>query len=291
NNDSALWQISENIVSEIDFTQTQQLSGQIHTDFYGLRNEYLVVSLGYLDKESFISISNPVTLSDDSAKRLVFQTTSRPVLSNINDPLFIKIENVGSAYFKFLTGSRWSFISIGAISDKIPSPENDEYTINSGGTLFIEAPGVLQNDHTPEDTSLTAILKNTTTFGTLTLNPDGSFTYVHNGSPVSSDQFTYKVNNGYEDSIKDAQVSIQIVQPPVITLSPNQNVTRENISITISGNAGTIEYRLKNQEWQSYTQPFLVTDEGIHEITTRLQIQNQEWIVSQPISFVIDRTP
>jgi parallel beta-helix repeat protein len=289
--ESVLWQTFEKTVSEIDFTQSHQLSGQLSTSLG--TNRHIILSIGYLDtNDSFISISNPVNLTGVSNEKVYyFQTTTRAIPSNLNGPLVIKIENPNAYNVEILTGSRWSFISIGEISDTTPVPENDNYIVNSGSTLSIEPPGVLQNDFNPEDTPLTSILKTPTKSGTLTLNPDGSFQYVHNGSSVTSDHFTYKINNGYEDSIKDAQVSIQILQPPMITLSPNQNVTRENISITINGNAGTIEYRLNNLEWQSYSQPFLVTDEGIHEITARLQTQNPEWIVSQPISFVIDRTP
>ena len=42
------------------------------------------------------------------------------------------------------------------------------------------APGVLVNDTDAEGGALTAVLGTTTTNGTLTLNADGSFTYVHN---------------------------------------------------------------------------------------------------------------
>jgi len=300
-NESEFWQTYENTVSEIDFSQPQNISGQIYTETsYGhwkilKKNDLLIVSLGYKDtSDSFVSITDPIILTGDGdTLRFDFQTTTKTISSGLNGPLVIKIENPNDYSIHIVTGSRWSFISMGAISGKIPEPKNDEYIISSGGTLSIEAPGILENDFNPEDTQLTATLKNTTKYGSLTLNADGSFTYVHNGSSsATSDQFTYTINNGYEDSIRTAQVSIQIIHAPVITLSPNQNVTNSNMTITIAGNSGsTIEYSLNDGNWQTYSEPIVLSNEGNYEITARLEDQNQEWLVSQPVSFIIDKTP
>jgi parallel beta-helix repeat protein/VCBS repeat-containing protein len=296
-NESKFWQTFESSVSEIDFSQPQYISGQTYYSYNQIlkKNDHLIVSIGYKDtSDSFVSITDPIIFTGDGETvRFDFQTTTKTIPSGLNGPLVIKIENPNDYYIYILTGSRWSFISMGAISGKIPEPENDEYMISSGGTLSIEAPGILENDFNPEDTQLTAILKNTTNYGSLTLNADGSFTYVHNGSlSATSDQFSYKVNNGYEDSIRTAQVSIQITHAPLISLSPNQNVTNSDMTITISGNAGsTIEYSLNDGGWQTYSEPIVVSNEGSYEITARLEDQNQEWLVSQPVSFVIDKSP
>ena len=295
--ESGFWKTFESTVSEIDFTQTRHISGQIYTCEYKKlqTNDQLIVSLGYIDtNDSLVTIADPITFTGDgSTMRFDFQTITQTISSGLNGPLVIKIDNPNDYYVDIMTGSRWSFISMGAISGKIPEPKNDEYIITSGGTLSIEAPGILKNDFNPENSQLIASLKNTTSFGALTLNADGSFTYVNNGSSsATSDQFTYKVNNGYEDSIRTAQVIIQIIHVPVITLTPNQNVTNANMTITIAGNAGsTIEYSLNDGEWQTYSEPVVVTDEGNHNIIARLEDQNQEWLVSQPVSFLIDKTP
>ena len=58
------------------------------------------------------------------------------------------------------------------------------------------AGGVLANDTDAENDTLTAVLVRTVSHGTLTLNGDGSFTYVHYGSETTSDSFTYRASDG-----------------------------------------------------------------------------------------------
>ena len=84
-----------------------------------------------------------------------------------------------------------------------PLAVNDAYSVNEGGTLTVpKATGVIDSNDTDTnvgDTLVAAVVTNVVN-GTLTLNADGSFSYVHNGSETTSDSFTYKVNDGTEDS-------------------------------------------------------------------------------------------
>ena len=60
---------------------------------------------------------------------------------------------------------------------------------------------VLDNDWDPESSSLTATLVGNPTNGTLnTFNSDGTFTYTPNMSYTGFDSFTYKANDGTDDS-------------------------------------------------------------------------------------------
>ncbi len=81
-----------------------------------------------------------------------------------------------------------------------PVAVNDGYPVAEGGTLNQVAPGVLGNDTDAEGDPLTAVKVTGPTHGTLTLNANGSFTYVHDGSETASDSFTYKANDGSADS-------------------------------------------------------------------------------------------
>jgi VCBS repeat-containing protein len=120
-------------------------------------------------------------------------------------------------------GTDWLFytISDGVLTDtaKInitidetndpPVAQNDSYSTNEDVTLTIAAPGVLSNDSDQELLPLTAILVSDATHGALTLNSDGSFTYVPDSNYNGSDSFTYKANDGYSDS-NEATVTISI---------------------------------------------------------------------------------
>jgi sugar lactone lactonase YvrE len=82
----------------------------------------------------------------------------------------------------------------------LPVAVGDSFSVDKGGTLNVAAPGVLGNDTDADGNPMTAVQMTSPIHGTATLNADGSFTYVHNGSDVISDSFTYKVNDGLADS-------------------------------------------------------------------------------------------
>ena len=117
------------------------------------------------------------------------------------------------------------------------------YSVNQGATLSVAAPGVLGNDNDGGDGPgpLTAILDtgpaNATSF---TLNPDGSFTYTHNGTATTSDSFTYHANDGAADS-SIVTVSITIIPnvPPVANnnaYSVNQGATLNEVAPGVMSN-------------------------------------------------------
>jgi VCBS repeat-containing protein len=102
----------------------------------------------------------------------------------------------------------------------LPQAQGDSYTgILEGGTLTVAAAdGVLDNDTIAAGT-LTAELVTGVARGTLTLNPDGAFTYTHNGSETVSDSFTYKATFGTLES-ETVTVSLEITpqnDAPTIT--------------------------------------------------------------------------
>ncbi len=79
-----------------------------------------------------------------------------------------------------------------------PVATADTYSVAVGGTLSLAAPGVLANDADPDGGPLTAALIAGTTKGSLTLNADGSFTYVQSAAVTAptTDSFTYQATDG-----------------------------------------------------------------------------------------------
>jgi parallel beta-helix repeat protein len=96
--------------------------------------------------------------------------------------------------------------------------------------------------------------------------------------------------------ISIASLSEYISEPEndtlTITRSPNRDITNTNMMITIDGNSNeVIEYQFNGYNWQIYSQPIEITSEGEYEITAKFKHGNDDWFFSQPVSFVIDRTP
>jgi len=114
-----------------------------------------------------------------------------------------------------------------------PVASDDLYTAAEGGTIDIDSPGVLANDRHAPMTELTAVLVDDVEHGRLTLNPDGSFIYVHDGTETQEDAFTYKANDGINDS-NIAAVSIAITptnDPP--TANDDRADTDEDTTVKI----------------------------------------------------------
>jgi hypothetical protein len=115
------------------------------------------------------------------------------------------------------------------IVEDVPRPPvatGDRYTTNPDGMVVIDAPGVLANDSDPDGGGLTATLVDGPNFGSLQLDPDGSFTYRHDGSPVASDRFTYEVTDATGATAR-ATVTIFIVRPNAAPLPVDDLVSVE----------------------------------------------------------------
>ena len=78
-----------------------------------------------------------------------------------------------------------------------PLAADDQYSIDAGTELIIEAPGVLANDSDPDGDPLTvAGFDVTNTQGNVVVNTDGSLTYTPAIDSAGTDSFTYMVSDG-----------------------------------------------------------------------------------------------
>lgn len=93
-----------------------------------------------------------------------------------------------------------------------PVARDDAYTVVTGQSLVVNAPGVMQNDSDPQSLPLTAQLLTGTGSGLLLFNPNGSFSYTPNLGFTGLDTFTYQVSNGTKTSqVATVRITVQPV--------------------------------------------------------------------------------
>jgi VCBS repeat-containing protein len=120
---------------------------------------------------------------------------------------------------------------------------NDSYSVITGNTLTVPAPGVLANDtdiDTPTASLGVELVTDVSSNGTLVLNANGSFTYTANAGFTGTDTFTYRVNDGaVENNLSNvATVTITVqsaTQPPLVI-----NGTGDNDVIRVEELAGGV---------------------------------------------------
>lgn len=76
----------------------------------------------------------------------------------------------------------------------------DNYLVDEDNVLTVPAVGVLINDGDVDGDVITASLVAGTSSGSIALNPDGSFTYTPAANFNGSDNFTYRTNDGVNNS-------------------------------------------------------------------------------------------
>jgi VCBS repeat-containing protein len=136
-------------------------------------------------------------------------------------------------------------ITVTAVNDA-PVAVNDTYTVTEDQPLTIAAPGVLGNDtdiDTPSS-GWTAVLGTGPTAGTLTLAPNGGFTYTPNSNFKGSDTFTYFVNDGALQSTLPATVTLTVSavnDAPTITGPANQTILEDQSTAALAVTVGDVE--------------------------------------------------
>ena len=120
--------------------------------------------------------------------------------------------------------------------NQAPVAVADSITVAEGGTVSTlngGATSLLANDTDADGDPLTASLVSNPAYGSLTLNADGTFTYVHDGSETTTDSFTYKVNDGSVDGNTVAvTINVMPVNDAPVVNNDNVNVNAGN-SVTI----------------------------------------------------------
>ncbi len=135
---------------------------------------------------------------------------------------------------------------------------NDSYNTDINTTLDVAAPGVQANDYSVLGGTFTSQLVTSTSHGMLTLNANGSFTYVPQSGYTGTDSFTYDdVANGQTSNV--ATVTISVNPKTLYVTNTNDSGAgslRQALAAASSSNspgADTIDFKLTG------TGPFVIT--------------------------------
>ncbi|MBK9121838.1 MAG: tandem-95 repeat protein [Chloroflexi bacterium] len=124
-------------------------------------------------------------------------------------------------------------ITVDPVNDP-PVAVNDGYTTNEDTALTVPAVGVLTNDSDIDGNPLNAALVSGPAHGSLTLNPDGSFTYTPSANYNGSDSFTYRANDGAADSnVATVTITIDPVNDAPVAVN-NSYTTNEDTALNIA---------------------------------------------------------
>jgi len=129
-------------------------------------------------------------------------------------------------------------ITVEPVNDP-PVAADDSATVDEGGTVTVldgGATSVLANDVDPDGPSLTATLTGgLNEAAAFTLNPDGTFSYTHDGGESTADFFTYEVcDNGTPNLCDDARVDIAITQLSSTQADPGSTSTSVDVPVIIT---------------------------------------------------------
>jgi hypothetical protein len=126
------------------------------------------------------------------------------------------------------------------VDDVIVSPlvAEDSFSVNEDTPLVVTAPGVLTNDTPVFGTNLTVSLVTGPTNGGLTLNSNGSFSYLPATNYYGRDSFTYQANDGPTNlGVSTVNITVNSVNdPPLLPPQPNRTLA-ELMALSVTNTA------------------------------------------------------
>lgn len=185
-------------------------------------NATRIIQVGLQDKNGAVTILKAITLNGTSSTGAQsFTISNQPVVAGVYRIVIKLGGSLGDG------NSRLSIDDLvidanyhyAGICNSSPAATNDSYETVKSNSGF-NGQSLLLNDQDPDGETLTAILVDQSPDGDVTINSDGSFSFLPNASFRDSvTHFTYRVtDNGYDAAFSNiAQVTIKFEDPnPVI---------------------------------------------------------------------------
>jgi RHS repeat-associated protein len=109
---------------------------------------------------------------------------------------------IGTDTFVYLVGDGFGGADSATVTIQVfntnPVADDDSYTVEANTTLDVAAPGVLGNDTDADGDTVTAsLITDSVDHGTLSLFPDGHFSYTPEAGFIGTDTFAYLVGDGF----------------------------------------------------------------------------------------------
>jgi VCBS repeat-containing protein len=124
-------------------------------------------------------------------------------------------------------------VSVTNLDDDTPTARDDAYSINEEGFLAVDAAnGVLANDGESGGLTLSAALVDDASNGSVSLNPNGSFSYVPDADFSGSDSFTYSVSDGSDSDTATVTITVNPVNDAPVASDDAYGVVEDG-SLTI----------------------------------------------------------
>src|SRR5206468_2611036 len=137
------------------------------------------------------------------------------------------------------SGTATVTVTITGVNDA-PVAVNDSYTTAEDTTLNTAAPGAPLFRSDVDGDALSAVLVSRPTHGGLTLNTNGSFSYVPAANYNGPDSFTYKANDGAADSnVATVSLTVTAVNDAPVAASDNYSTAEDTpLSVSAAGVLG-----------------------------------------------------
>lgn len=232
-NDSFTYQVSDGalisgvvtvsfVVSNVSVTVSNRAPSALGEQFATAKNTMLnVPAAGGL-------LSNDADPDGDDIEPVLVSLPAHGSVTIFNDGRFLYMPAsgfVGSDSFGYRASDGFAVSDVAtvtitvtnaavSVSNRVPVALGDFYTAQRDNTLYVDAAqGLLVNDHDDDGDTLSAVLVNGPSSGTVTVSSDGSFAFTPTAGFVGTDTFLYRVSDGKSVSGTVA-VSVTVNEAP-----------------------------------------------------------------------------